>query len=674
MIHPFDSMRRWWKNGGPTASVDSDRLSGVNGNALEHADKPAPEPAWLAQIDKAGFPRHVVYPNCTLGRLVDHAAERYGDSIAVVYGEEKWTYRQLLAQVNRMAGGLASLGVRRGDRVLFTLPNCPEMVVGFLATQKLGAVVVNAGPLMGIDDVATVTSMTTPRVAIGLDLQAPLLSHINSATVEHWIWVSLESYQPVLKRLAYRYKLWHGRNGQGSTAQHLPLQKLLEQAPARPPSVEADPNKPAVLQPTGGTTGTLKLAQLTHKNLLANAAQITAWMQAVGGQDRFLAVLPMFHVYGLTTALITPVFNAASMILMTRFHARDLVDIVRREKPTIMPLVPAICSGICDELEKQHKKDNRKIEPIAGVRLCLSGAAPLPPELSERFTKVTGVEVLEGYGLTEASPVTHVNLRGQARANSIGLPMPDTRIRIVEIDESKSGVPVMWNSIRDVAPGEPGEMLINGPQIMLGYFANPEQTRIALINDNEGNTWLRTGDIVNVDEEGYFHVLDRKKDMIIRSGLKVFPAKVEKVLRSHPLVMDAAVIGRSDPRQTEIVVGVVVVTAPPEKNDKGQPTDRNAYLEKITEELRALCREHLAPYEVPKQIEFADSLPRSPLGKLLKRELRKQVNGHAVAVADSRINEKRFDKDVDDHSAASANGNGNGNGSEKKSAGKKEVA
>ena len=404
-----------------------------------------------------------------------------------------------------------------------------------------------------------------------------------------------------------------------------------------------------------------------------NAAQISAWMQTVGGQDRFLAVLPMFHVYGLTTCLITPLFNAASMILMTRFHARDLVDIVRREKPTILPLVPAIATGICDELEKQAKKDNKKVEPINGVRLCLSGAAPLPAELAERFTAITGIVALEGYGLTEASPVTHVNLMGKPRANSIGVPMPDTRVRIVEIDENKSGVPVQWNSIRDVAPGEPGEMLINGPQIMLGYFANPEQTKIALINDNEGNTWLRTGDIVRVSEDGFFHVLDRKKDMIIRSGLKVFPAKVEKVLKSHPLIIDAAVVGRSDPKQTEMVVAVVVAKAPPEKNEKGQPTDRNAYLEKLTEELRAICREHLAPYEVPKLFEFADALPRSPLGKLLKRELRKSVNGNAVLSAESRINEKRFDKDDDDESAG-PDANGNGNGSSKKNVGKKEVA
>src|SRR6266480_898233 len=388
MIHPFDSMRRWWRSGGPTASVDTDSSVKTHGNGgrLETLAKPVPEPAWLAQLDKHGIPRTLNYPSCTLGRLIDHAADRYGDATAIVYGEQKWNYREVLAQVNRMAGGLASLGVRRGDRILFTLPNCPEMVVGFLAAQKLGAVVVNAGPLMGIDDISTVMGMTTPRIAIGLDLQAPLLGHALNSTIEHWIWVSLQSYQPVLKRLAYRYKLWDGqrKNGQATTAQHMALTKLLEQAPSRPPSIEPDPNKTAVLQPTGGTTGTLKLAQLTHKNLIANAAQITAWMSGQAGQDRYLSVLPMFHVYGLMTAMITPLFNAASMILMTRFNARDFVEIVRREKPTVMPLVPAILNAVCDEFDKQQKKDNgKKPAPITGVRLCLSGAAPLPPAMAE---------------------------------------------------------------------------------------------------------------------------------------------------------------------------------------------------------------------------------------------------------------------------------------------------
>jgi long-chain acyl-CoA synthetase len=682
-------MRRWWKSGGPTAMA-AESLTRSNGNGAEVAPKVAPEPPWLAQLDKAGIPRTLNYPSCTLGKLVDQAADRYGDNISMVYNEQRWTYRELLSQVNRMAGGLASLGVRRGDRILYTLPNCPEMVITFLAAQKLGAVVVNAGPLMGIDDVSTVISMTTPRVAIGLDLQAPLLAQMSHSTVEHWVWVSLKAYQPVIKRLAYRYKLWQGGNGHGIASQHIPLNKLLEQAPARPPSIEPDPSKPAVLQPTGGTTGTLKLAMLSHKSLIANAAQISAWMSCQAGQERFLSVLPFFHVYGLTTAMIGPLFNAASMILMTRFNARDFVEVVRREKPSVMPIVPAICAAVCDEFDKIQKKDNgRKPAPITGVRLCLSGAAPLPPPLAERFTATTGIPVLEGYGLTEASPVTHVNLMGKPRANSIGLPMSDTKIRVVEINEN---APITWSSLKDVAPGEPGEMMISGPQIMLGYFSNVEQTKVALIQDEAGTTWLRTGDIVRVDEEGYFHVIDRKKDMIIRSGLKVFPARVEGLLKKHKNVADVAVVGRSDPTHTEIVVAVIVARDLPEATDKTPAAQhRQMQLDKLTDELRAMCREHLAPYEVPKVIEFIDALPRSPLGKLLKRELRKPptvtaampsiaavpvpvtapVAAPVPTPAPAHVNrlEKTFDK-IDQERSGDPDGNGNG----KKSAGKKEVA
>lgn len=639
MIHPINTMRRWWQGDGRTSPVMAELP--IHDEALDKNDQTAAEPPWLNQIDRAGIPRTLTYPSCTLGRLVDQAADRFGDATAVVYGDTRWNYRELLAQVNRMAGGLASLGVRRGDRVLLTLPNCPEMVVSFLAVQKLGAVVVNAGPLMGIDDLGTVMNMTTPRVAISLDLQAPVLSHVANSTVEHWIWVSLQVYQPVLKKFAYRYKLWHDRNGHKNTAQQIALSALLEQAPARPPTIEPDPGKTAVLQPTGGTTGTLKLAQLSHRGLLANAMQVSRCMSCHEGQERFLAVLPMFHVYGLTTCLVVPVFSASSMILMTRFAAPELIELVQCERATVLPLVPAICAAICDEYDKQQKKE-KPLSPLSTVRICLSGAAPLPTPLAERFSKTTGVAAIEGYGLTEASPVTHANLFGRPRAGSIGLPMPDTRVRIVEIDggaaptsNGNGGVAHLSTAsrLRDVAPGEPGEMLVSGPQLMLGYYANPEQTKAALITDEHGAVWLRTGDIARVDEDGFFQILDRKKDMIIRSGLKVYPAKVEQLLRKHPRVADAAVVGRADPTHTEIVVAVIVAKpaphpAPhrPEKN--GAAGDVALEQQSLADELRALCREHLAPYEVPKHFEFLDQLPRSPLGKLLKRELRVSANGN----------------------------------------------
>jgi long-chain acyl-CoA synthetase len=288
--------------------------------------------------------------------------------------------------------------------------------------------------------------------------------------------------------------------------------------------------------------------------------------------------------------------SASTVILMTRFDVRQALDIVERHRPTIFPLVPAICDALCKEIERREL-----VTPFAGVRLCFSGAAPLPKDAGERFQRLAGVPVIEGYGLTEASPVTHACLEGEPRAGSIGLPMPDTRCRVVDLDQPD----------RDVPPGEPGELCVAGPQIMKGYFADHEQTERVMSTDVDGTVWLHTGDIVRYDEEGYFYVLDRKKDMIIRSGLKVYPIKVEKVLRTHANVADVAVVGRDDAAHTQTVVAVVVLK---------ERVDDEA---KLKTELRAMCREHLAPYEVPASIEFLDALPRSPLGKLLKRDLRK---------------------------------------------------
>jgi long-chain acyl-CoA synthetase len=671
MIHPIDSLRRWWKHAPNEADPlppggDNGHSNGGNGKANGKPAAPVVlDPPWLAHLDRADIPRSLSYPSTTIGRILDQSADRFGDATAVVYGATRWTYSELLAQVNRTAGGLASLGVRRGDRVLLALPNCPEMVTTFLAVQKLAAVVVNVGPLMGADDLTTVMTLTAPRVAVGLDLQSPLLGRAGrDSSVEHWVWVSLQAYQPVLKRLGYQYKLWQGRNGHGEQAQHVALADMLAQAPARPPTVEPDPARVAVLQATGGTTGTLKLAQLSHRGLLANVTQMSAWMNCRSGQERFLAVLPMFHVFGLTTCLLTPVFNASSMILMTRFAAREALDLVRRERATVFPLVPAICAGLCDELERQEKKDQCKPPPLDSVRLCVSGAAPLPAPAMERFARMAGAPVIEGYGLTEASPVTHVNLLGKPRAGSIGLPMPDTRVRVVKFDSSP-------DRPEDVAPGEPGEMLISGPQVMLGYFANPEQTRHALLTDAAGVVWLRTGDVVRMDEEGFFYVLDRKKDMIIRAGLKVFPAKVEGVLLRHPRVSDVAVVGRADDVKTESVVAVVVAKPRPAPADKSAavptPEDDRAQL---SDELRLLCREHLAPYEVPQQFEFVTELPRSPLGKLLKRELRKAKTGAAPAISLPEVVEHAEQAPaLAPLAKASPGGNGSTNGNGKHSPG-----
>jgi long-chain acyl-CoA synthetase len=609
MRNRFDAMFRWWK--------ESNGHSHRNGNGRHNGDvhdyhMPATasdpalpvipaEPPWLAQLDQAGIPRTLRYPNTTLGRLVDQAADRFGDSVALVYNSKRWTYHQLLARINRLAGGLHKIGVRSGDRVVMTLPNCPEYVLTFFAIQKLGAIVVNAGPLMGTDDLRSLVSLTKPRVLIGLDLLAPkIIDAAADSSIKQVVWVTLQSYQSVIRQIGYQIKLWRGWSTSNAIkkATHTSLDKLIETAPAKPPTVQPSPDAIAVLQPTSGTTGALKLVELSHRNLISNATQVTVWMGGREGQERVLTVLPMFHVYGLMTGLINPISMCGTIILMTRFESEQTLDVLLKEHPTVFPLVPAICDALSNEIEHRHPRPT-----LRDLRICISGAAPMPREVAERFEHLTDAHVIEGYGLSETSPVTHCNLPGKPRYGSIGLPMPDTMCRVVDLDEGVHDVPI----------GKPGELLVSGPQIMRGYFGNQAATHDVLVTDDDGRTWLHTGDVVRVDEDGFFQVLDRKKDMIIHSGLKVYPAKVEKLLTTHAQVADAAVIGEVDRVHTEEVVAFIVL--------KSTEMDRAA----IEDELRQFCRQHLAPYEVPSRFEFTQIIPRSALGKVLKTKLREQL-------------------------------------------------
>jgi long-chain acyl-CoA synthetase len=609
----IDSALSWWRSGDSRhVSVPGDRSDPARTDVAisppqeSTADRDtASEAPWYKQLDRLGVPRSLNYPSTSLGKLLDQTTDRFASSLALSYSGRNWTWTELRDQCNRLAGGLARLGVRRGDRVLMGLPNCPEYIFAFFAVQKLGAIIINAGPLIGAEDLQQILSMSTPKVIIGLDLQAPMLSRISrDSTVEHWVWVSLALYQPVLKRLGYQFKLWHERESQnGNTSRHTSMEKLMADAPSRPPTVEPEPDRIAVLQPTSGTTGFVKLVRLSHRNLIDNAVQVSLWLDARVAQERFITALPMFHVYGLTAAMITPVYLAAPMLVTTRFNAPQILELARRFHPTIFPLVPAMCDAISNLLQTRSNEPDPFIG-LADLRMCISGAAPLSQETSDRFIKLTGAKLVEGYGLSEAGPVTHVNPPDDVRIGSIGLPMPDTHCRIVDLETGQRDMPI----------GECGELLVSGPQIMAGYLANPEQTQKALTTDSNGRTWLHTGDIVWVDPDGYFHVQDRMKDMIIRSGMKVYAAKVERVLRTHPQVADVAVIGVADPIHTEEVVAAVVPTG----TEPEQQTE-------LAEALRTFCRERLAPYEVPARVQFVKQLPRSALGKLLKRELKSQL-------------------------------------------------
>jgi long-chain acyl-CoA synthetase len=357
----------------------------------------------------------------------------------------------------------------------------------------------------------------------------------------------------------------------------------------RPPEVEIDPEEDvALLQYTGGTTGVPKGAMLTHKNLIANALQSRAWfLQAEEGRERVLAVLPFFHVYGMTVAMNLAVALGGALILLPRFRIDEVLEAINKYQPTIFPGAPTMYVAF-------NTHPHIKRYKVSSIKECISGSAPLPVEVKKRFEQLTGGRLVEGYGLSEASPVTHSNpLDGRDIAGSIGLPFPDTEAKIVD--------PVTGE---DLPIGQVGELVVRGPQVMKGYWNKPEETAHAL----KGG-WLHTGDIARMDDRGYFYIVDRAKDMIIASGYNVYPREVEEVLYQHPQVAEVAVIGVPDPYRGETVKAFIVPRAGEELNE---------------EEITSFCRERLAAYKIPRLIEFRDSLPKSAVGKVLKRELRQQ--------------------------------------------------
>ena len=465
---------RWWRgaNGNGRGHGPDTLAEGAPSDLHTPGRDPTREPPWLAELDREGIPRSLQYPTTTLGRLLDQAAERFGDTPAVVYNQKRWTYRELLGCVNRMAGGLSRYGVRQGDRVVLALPNCPEYVISFFALQKLGALVVNAGPLMGSDDLRHLITLTTPRVVIGLDLQASkLIGAANESSPDrlrlgHAPVIPDPARQTRLPIQAVAKSRWSRRLA-GHAHGHRPT---LENAPARPPTVEPSPDATAVLQPTSGTTGSLKLVQLSHRSLLANATQVTVWMGAREGQERLLTILPMFHVYGLTTGLISPIFCAATITLMTRFDAAQTLDVLEQE-PDRLP------DGARD-LRRAH----REIERRAPRSVTLPMHASVGRRRCPRGRR-NGSSVSPGARRRGLRPDR--GLTGHARQ-----PAGAATVRFDRPADAGHALPVvdLEDGEHDVAVGEPGELLVAGPQVMSGYFGNPEETQRVLSTDEPGRT------------------------------------------------------------------------------------------------------------------------------------------------------------------------------------------
>jgi long-chain acyl-CoA synthetase len=549
---------------------------------------------WFRHYEE-GVPHTIPYPEKTLPETLDQTAERFPDRVALRFFLDArlpapaLTYRQLQDATLRFATALFQLGVRKGDRVALMLPNCPEFVVAFYGALRIGAIPVNTNPMYVSREMRQQFEDSGCETVVLLDQFYPRLREIHAATRVRRVIVvdvaeSLPWYARPLVHLAQR------RKGEAVTVPSETdtcwFRDLVRRYPPTPPGADLRPSDVALLQYTGGTTGTPKGAMLTHRNLVTNSLQAVAWFpRTATRREIFLGAIPFFHVYGLTSVLLFGIAAGAEIVMIPRPRPVDIVlEAIQRFRVTLFPGVPTLYAAI-NEHPRVGEYDLR-----SGA-LCVSGAAPLPREVFERFETLTGGRLVEGYGLTETSPLTHCTpLFGERRAGSIGLPFPDTEARIVDMT---TGQPV--------AAGDEGELEVRGPQVMLGYWGRPEETAEVL---HDG--WLRTGDIGRMDAEGWFYVVDRCKDMIDASGFKVLPREVEEVLLMHPKVREAVVAGVPDAYRGETVKAFIVLKAGERATE---------------EEIVEFCRLHLAVFKVPRRVDFRSELPKTMVGKYLRRVL-----------------------------------------------------
>ncbi|HEX6291984.1 MAG TPA: long-chain fatty acid--CoA ligase [Herpetosiphonaceae bacterium] len=558
--------------------------------------------AWFAHYEPE-VPHTLTYPDIPLQRFLEDTARRYPNNTATkmvlkyLLGGRMMiggslTYRELNAHADRFAAALVNMGVKPGDRVAVMLPNSPQFVIAFFGALKAGAIVVNVNPTYTARELQHQLADAGAETIVLLNLFYKRLDEVRAHTpVRNTIVTHIFDLLPfpskqLVRRAQQKEADWV--TVQPSASVHL-FEDLLAKAPAQPPRVEVSPDDVALFQYTGGTTGVPKAAMLTHRNLVANTLQVVSFLpSAEPGKEKVMAAIPFFHVYGMTVAMNFGIYVGGQIVIVPNPRPIDnVMRVIANERTTIFPGVPAMYIGIINHPDVSHTD-------LSSIKACISGSAPLPMEVQEQFGVLTGGRLVEGYGLTETAPVTHCNpVYGQRRAGSIGLPLPDIEARIIN---PETGLPVPWGS------DEVGELLVRGPNVMKGYWNRPDETAATI--DDDG--WLHTGDIARMDDDGYFYIVDRKKDMIIASGFKVLPREIEEVLFTHPQVLEAAVAGVPDSYRGETVKAFIV------PKPGCAPT---------AEEITAFCREQLAPYKVPRQIEFRQELPKTQVGKVLRRVL-----------------------------------------------------
>jgi long-chain acyl-CoA synthetase len=553
-----------------------------------------PDRPWLASYDP-DVPHEIAIEDVTLPAMLERAASEHAGRTALIFMNARLSYAELKDHVDRFATALAGLGVTKGGRVAVQLPNLPQTVIAYHAVVRLGAQVVLTNPLYTPREIEEqwIDAGCTVAVVMDFVFEQKIRANRHRLPVKEYVVASIPEYlrfplnllAPLKLRRARPAPMW-ARVAPGPGIHF--FKDLVTRTAAAAPSVVVGMDDLAVLQYTGGTTGVSKGAMLSHRNLSANVQQISAWLPMLKpGVEVMLTALPIFHAFGMSVCMNFPIRIGAAMAIIP--NPRDipgLIDAMEKHRVTVAPLTPAHFNAIA-QAPGIERRD------LTSIRVCTSGSAPLSLDVLERFERLTGSRICEGFGLTETSPLTHVNpMQGTRKVGTVGVPVPNTDARIVDAETGTTEMPL----------GEPGELLVRGPQVMVGYWNNPGETA-ATIRDG----WLHTGDLAAMDADGYFTIVGRKKEMIDAAGYKVYPDEVDRVLMSHPAVLEAATIGVPDPKRGETVKSFVVL----------KPGRRAS-----AEELITHCRENLAAYKVPRALEFRAELPKSAILKILRRELR----------------------------------------------------
>ncbi|MGC8491020.1 MAG: long-chain-fatty-acid--CoA ligase [Syntrophobacteraceae bacterium] len=548
------------------------------------------ERIWQKSYDPE-VPFSIEFPEICMPQVLERNAKDFPDSLAVEFLGTELTYRQLWDKVLRVANGLKGIGVASGTKIAIMLPNSPQCVIAYYAALWLGATVIMTNPLYVERELIHQWTDSEAEILFSLDHLYPKVKEVLPKTaIRASIFTSIKDFLPFPLSCLYPVKARFQKLFLAVPYDGIRLlnfKKMIADNRPEPIACAAHPEDLALLQYTGGTTGTPKGAMLTHRNILSNVMQLFSWLPDLDrGAERFLAVLPFFHVLGMTVALNLAIYTHSGVIIAPRFNPDDLIKMIKKKKPTVFPGVPAIYIALL-----AHPKVDSF--DLTSIRVCVTGAAPMPVDLLRKFESKTGSRIVEGYGLSEASPVTHANpIEGTRKPGSVGIALPSTDCRIVDPQTGATDMPM----------GEVGELIVRGPQVMAGYWKRERETGEAI---RDG--WLYTGDLATMDSEGYVFIVDRKKDLVISGGYNVYPREIEEVLYEHPKVLDAAAIGVPHAQKGEAVKVYVVAK-------QGQSLDRD--------EILAWCKEKLAAYKVPKEVEITEALPKTIVGKVLRRELR----------------------------------------------------